>query len=215
MAQTNSERFLPSLFVFKNFFSPPLPFFTLFSLAPPNDHSRSTGITTTKILLPIPLSFLSIELRNFQLFSTQVTSLSLSPRPCLRAIFPTSSYFYKLRDPIFAFPPCGTSPRFRLSDFSPLSLVGQRKESRRKREAVKRCGTQQCGRCCSREDSHAETRYSPSASPVLSGDCVYTGRDAASFVPDRYEWTHHSHPWLSGRLSVACVGHANRVCMYI
>lgn len=92
------------------------------SLAPPNDHSRSTGITTTKILLPIPLSFLSIELRNFQLFSTQVTSLSLSPRPCLRAIFPTSSYFYKLRDPIFAFPPCETSPRFRLSDFSPLSL---------------------------------------------------------------------------------------------
>lgn len=46
-----------------------------------NDHSRSTGITITKILLHNSLSSLS----NFQLdFSSRVfTNLPLSPRPCL------------------------------------------------------------------------------------------------------------------------------------
>lgn len=89
----------------------------------------------------------------------------------------------------------------------PFSLSLSSAEGRKAEGKEKRWNGMQCGRCCSREDSHAETRYSPSASPVLSGDCVYTGRDAASFVPDRYEWTHHSHPWLSG--ARFCVAHPN------
>lgn len=56
----------------------------------------------------------------------------------------------------------------------PFSLSLSSAEGRKAEGKEKRWNGMQCGRCCSRGDSHAETRYSPSASPVLSGDCVCT-----------------------------------------